>query len=281
MNQAWPVISSGANPRVKAVAKLWQSRQRREEGLFVAEGWRQVTRAAEAGLVLRELYGCGEMGAMDSPRFADLAKHAGDTFDVSTIALAKMSYRENPEGILGVFVQPRWTVEDILGTPTLCCAEHGACLVLMAVGIEKPGNLGAMARTAAAAGASGLFVADGVCDPFNPNAITAGTGAVFTLPIAAADGTTLRTILRQRGIRMVLTTPGAKKHWHDIDYRGPTAIVIGAEDQGLGDDWLAETDGVEQVSVTMAGSGVDSLNASVCAGVVLFEAVRQRAAGLS
>ena len=178
--------------------------------------------------------------------------------EVSARVLAHMSYRTEPEGVLGVFEIP---VRALPPEPTL---------VLVAVGIEKPGNLGAMARTADAAGADGLLVADAQVDPWNPNAVRASTGAVFTLPIVE----TTREELDALPLRKVAATLGVALTHTQIDLREPTAILIGAESEGLPDDWLALAD--FEVEIPMSGATADSLNASAAAAVLLFEAVRQR-----
>jgi TrmH family RNA methyltransferase len=169
-----------------------------------------------------------------------------------------MSYRTEPEGVLGVFEIP---MRALPPDPTL---------VLVAVGIEKPGNLGAMARTADAAGADALLVADAQVDPWNPNAVRASTGAVFTLPIVE----TTRDELDALPLRKVAATLGVALTHTQIDLREPTAILIGAEANGLPDDWLALAD--VEVEIPMSGATADSLNASAAAAVLLFEAVRQR-----
>ena len=148
---------------------------------------------------------------------------------------------------------------------------QGSTLLLVAVGIEKPGNLGAMARTADVAGADALIVADGNVDPWNPNAIRASTGAVFTLPIVEAHERRDRRAAPQQEIAAVL---GAAQTHADKNYTGPTAVLIGAEDDGLSAEWRAVAD--SDVEIPMSGATADSLNASAAAAVLLFEAVRQR-----
>ena len=157
------MITSLENPRVKEVLRLRKARERRREGVFLAEGRREVARAIAAGLVVRSAYFAPELIG-DWP--------GGEA--VSARVLARMSYRAEPEGVLAVVEIPQRPL------------PQGSTLLLVAVGIEKPGNLGAMARTADVAGADALIVADGNVDPWNPNAIRASTGAVFTLPIVEA-----------------------------------------------------------------------------------------------
>ncbi|MEX2216354.1 MAG: RNA methyltransferase [Phycisphaeraceae bacterium] len=272
-------ITSPDNPRVKAVVRLRDSRDRRATGLFIAEGFREVERALSARLRLVELYASPEILGFD---LAELSrrlpwpKDAGDAsvFEVSANVLKKMAYRSEPEGVIAVLEQPRWDLDSLR-------CEAGD-FFLIGVGIEKPGNLGAMARTCAAAGAAALLAADAPIDPFNPNAIRASTGAVFTLPIISGTSDELIAWLAAKGIRILAATlaPDAKPHTQ-ATMTGSCAIAIGAEDEGLPAAWIdaARASGGSAVTIAMHTRQVDSLNASVAAGVLLFEAVRQRAGG--
>jgi TrmH family RNA methyltransferase len=242
------VITSTENPRVKAVLRLRKGRERRRDGVFIAEGRREVERAVAAGLVVREVYFAPELIA-DWP--------GGE--EVSARVLSRMSYRTDPEGVLAVVEIPQRTL------------PVESTLLLVAVGIEKPGNLGAMVRTADAAGADALLIGDATVDPWNPNAIRASTGAVFTLPIVEATRDEIAA-LPQRKIAAVL---GAGRRHSDADYREPTVFLVGAEDEGLDAHWRAIADA--EVEIPMSGAAADSLNASAAAAVQLFEAVRQRA----
>jgi TrmH family RNA methyltransferase len=245
------VITSTENPRVKDVLRWRKMRERRKDGVLLAEGPREVGRALAAGLVARHTYVAPEL----LPEWS----LAGDEVEeVSARVLAKMGYRAEPEGVLAVFDIPH---RELPANPTL---------VLVAVGIEKPGNLGAMARTADAAGADALLVAEAVCDPWSPNAIRASTGAVFSLPILE---TTLADV-RALPLQTVAAVVGAAKQHTDADLTRPTAIVIGAEDEGLPLAWRDAAD--VQVSLAMRARIVDSLNASTAAAILLYETVRQR-----
>ncbi|HZP74384.1 MAG TPA: RNA methyltransferase [Gaiellaceae bacterium] len=242
------MITSLENPRVKDVLRLRKARERARSGLFVVEGPREVARAREAGLVMRATY------------FAPALLHWDTGEEVDERVIRKMSYRAEPEGVLAVVEIPH---REIPGDATL---------ILVAVGVEKPGNLGAMARTADAAGADALLVADGNCDPWNPNAIRASTGAVFTLSIVEASRADVERLPQQK-IAAVL---GARTAHTDVDYTRPTAILIGAEDDGLPDDYRALAEA--QVEIPLRGQTVDSLNASAAAAILLYEAERQRRA---
>jgi TrmH family RNA methyltransferase len=241
------MITSVDNPRVKDVVRLRKSRERRRTGLFVAEGPREVERALAAGLTVVASYAAPEL--IEWPHPAE---------EVSERVLRKMSYRAEPEGVLAVVEIPRREL------------PRDGTLFLVAVGIEKPGNLGAMARSADAAGADALLVAEAEADPWNPNAIRASTGAVFTLPIVETTLDDVRALPAQ----LVAAAVGAPTAHTDADLTGPTTIAVGAEDMGLDPRW---TDAAAlTVSIPMHGRTADSLNASNAAAILLFEAVRQR-----
>jgi TrmH family RNA methyltransferase len=240
------LITSPDNPRVKDVLRLRKSRERGRAGLFIAEGPREVERVREAGLTVQATYFAPELLAW------------GEGEEVSARVLAKMSYRAEPEGVLAVVEIPQREV------------PADATLILIAVGIEKPGNLGAMARTADAAGADALLVGDANADPWNPNAIRASTGAVFTLPIANVTLDDVRALPLQK-IAAVVDAP---RLYTDADLTKPTAFIVGSEDEGLSDAWRSVAD--ERVAIPMRAQTSDSLNAAMSAGVLLFEAVRQR-----
>jgi len=241
------VITSVENPRVKDVVRLRLGRERRRAGLFVAEGPREVERARAAGLTIVATY--------YAPKLIEW--HDGE--EVSERVLAKMAYRAEPEGVLAVVEAPHREL------------PRDGTLYLAAVGIEKPGNLGAMARTAEAAGADALLVAEARADPWNPNAIRASTGAVFTLPVVEVTLDETRALPTD----LVATSPRAPTAYTEVDLTARTTIAVGAEDAGLPEAWLAAAD--LSVSIPLHGGTTDSLNAATTAAIVLFEARRQRA----
>jgi TrmH family RNA methyltransferase len=240
------VITSVDNPRVKDVLRLRRSRERRRRGLFIAEGPREVERARAAGLRVVETYYAPEL--IEWPE--------GEA--VSERVLRKLAYRAEPEGVLAVVEAPQREL------------PREGTLYLVAVGIEKPGNLGAMARSADAAGADALIVAEAEADPWNPNAIRASTGATFTLPVIEA---TLQDV-RALGVQLVAAAVGAELPYTDADLAAPTAIAVGSEDTGLPAPWRSAAD--LQVSIPLRGGTADSLNAATAAAIMLFEARRQR-----
>ena len=264
------ILTSLDNPRVKLVLRLRQRRYRRRSGLFVAEGIREVQRALEAGLKLREAFVCPEMiqGKEDDirTRLTEATLSGARQLDLSRQLLNKITYRERPEGLLAIFEQPPRRLED------LELQEHA--LLLVAVGTTKPGNLGAMARVAAATGTDAILAADSIVDPFNPNAIRSSTGAVFTLPVISASTEAIQQFLLERRIGMVATSPHAEHRYTEVDLAQSVALVIGAEDIGLDNRWLASSKAC--VRIPMLPGLVDSLNAATAAAVLLYESRRQR-----
>lgn len=267
------LITSPANPRVKRLVRLRSRRHRDREGVFLIEGFRELEKAAGAGVAVDELYVCEDLFlGGNEPALAERITAAGARLlRLAEEPFRKAAYRDRPEGLLAV--APRFpTGLDVLRERG---AGDGPELVLVAEGIEKPGNLGTMLRTADAAGAQAVIAADPRTDLFNPNVVRSSLGSLFTVPAAVASAPAAADWLRRRGVTPVLASPGAPApHW-EADLRGPTAIVIGSEQLGLSPIWRDR--GYPQARIPMTGAS-DSLNAAAAAGVLLFEAVRQRAA---
>jgi len=251
-------IESPSNRRILETARLKKRRERGVRGRFLVEGTREVERALEAGAGIHDVYLCPDLAP---PATVDLARRIPDAavVTVSTMAFEKLSMRQNPDGI--VAVASTWS-------PALDTLDRD--LVLVAEAIEKPGNLGAMLRTADATGA-GLLVADPTVDVFNPNVVRASQGALFSVPFAVADAAAAVAWTADHG-PVYVATPDATIDYWAADLSGAASVVIGSEHAGVSDAW----DGVgTPIRIPMAGAA-DSLNASVAAAVVLYEAVRQR-----
>jgi TrmH family RNA methyltransferase len=272
-------ITSVQNPRVKAAAKLRDHRGRRKAGRILVEGRRAVERAGHAGLVFRELWVCPELLSKDDgaaqAELRALADAHADAWRavVSPAVFRKLAYVREPEGVLAVCEPPAWGAASLRPTPA-------DTMDLVAVGTEKPGNLGAMVRTADAAGCRAVLAAGAAVDAFNPNAIRASTGTVFTMPTVSLTEDETLEHLKRSGQRVLAAYPEASDAvpLTRADFTGPIAVVVGPEDRGLSETWrgLAHaTDGCV-VRIPMAGGTADSLNASVAAAVLLYEAVRQR-----
>ncbi|MEN8113983.1 MAG: RNA methyltransferase [Actinomycetota bacterium] len=253
-------IESPSNRRIIEAAKLKKRRQREATGRFLVEGTREIERALEAGIAFDDVFIAPDLTSSDTASLASRAKAAGAHLTtVSSSAFAKLSMRQGPDGI--VAIAPMWdTALDDLQSE----------IVLVAEGIEKPGNLGAMLRTADAVGAA-LLIADPTVDPFNPNVVRASQGALFSVPFAIAPAARAVKWCRSHG-KTVVATPDAKRYYWGVSLSGPVSIVIGAEHEGVSDAWASVG---TPVRIPMSGTA-DSLNASVAAALVLFEAARQR-----
>ncbi|MEM9348520.1 MAG: RNA methyltransferase [Planctomycetota bacterium] len=267
------IITSLQNARVKALAKLRDQRGRRETGLFIAEGRRTVERAIAAKLEIESIWVCQELLG-DTGGLLLSAGH--NVVAVSPDVFRKIAYVREPEGILAVCKPPTWSIE------ALPAADESA-LDLVAVGTAKPGNLGAMVRTADLAGCRSVIAAGTPVDAMNPNAIRASTGSVFTQPtVSMSEEETIEHLVEKK-VRILAAVVDGEADYTQADYTGPCAIVIGPEDTGLSETWkqATESTGGQSVRIATAAGAADSLNASVTAGILLFEARRQhRAAGL-
>jgi TrmH family RNA methyltransferase len=262
------VITSPQNPRVKHLVRLRESSHRRRQERFLIEGTRELERALAARWPLESVYFCSALFHSESA--FDLLhtieeSAAAELVELNEAAFRKAAFRQGPDGFLAVGIYQTTPLSDLaLGDPPF---------LLVLEGIEKPGNLGAIVRSAHAAGVDGLILADAHTDPFNPNAIRAAQGASFHLPMAQADSAAVLQFLEEKGIQPVLTTPAAEHLLWDEDLSGPVALVLGAEDEGLSELWLHSA----HVPVRLPMNGVtDSLNLAATAAIALFETVRQR-----
>lgn len=271
------VVTSAANPRLKQVLGLRRRRGREEARETLVEGFEELSLAVAAGHVPRTLFVCPELfspsgyaGAQAIGTQDDLVaatRGAGaQIVRLSRAAFAKVAYREGPDGLLGIVP----AVERDLASLAL----PADALVLLAEGIEKPGNLGALLRTADAVGASALVAVDPVTDWGNPNVVRASKGTVFTVPVATAGLDASVTWLRAHGVRLIVATPKADHVHTEVDYRQACAVAVGAEKHGVSPALLDAGD--ECVRIPMTGRG-NSLNLAAAAAVIVYEANRQRA----
>ncbi|WP_372844948.1 TrmH family RNA methyltransferase [Pontiella sp.] len=262
-----PIIESTKNPRVKAAVKLRKAKNRTETGRTIVEGYREIGRAFESGWNFIELYYCPALYlATDEDRLVEKIVQSGvPAFPCSEDAFRKMSYRDTPDGMMALspLVGKKLGELDLPENP----------LVLIAEDLEKPGNLGTILRTADATGVDAVIACDHKTDLSNPNVIRASIGTLFFIPVAEA--TTAETLqwLADRGIQSLAAVPGADREYTEVDMRGGTAIVVGAEDEGLSEHW--KNNATRRVGIPMLGKN-DSLNVSTAAAILLYEAVRQR-----
>jgi TrmH family RNA methyltransferase len=258
-------ITSTKNPAIRRVRDAAAGDL---PGELLADGLRVVWDVVRAELPIRL--------AAVSPRLFDhksghdlkrrLEQRADEFFECSEAVLAKMSSLETPQGVLVIAARPAHRVADLLAIPD--------ALVVVAAGVRDPGNLGAICRTAEAAGATGLAVLAGSADPFRDKAVRGSSGSVFRLPTAGGVPTgELIDRARERGLQLVVADNSAERDYLDVDYRAPTVLALGGEGAGIPEELLDAA--TARVRIPMA-EGVESLNVSVAAGVLLFEARRQR-----
>lgn len=250
------MISSEQNDIVKHLVRLRSRRHRDRDGLFVIEGARIVARALATGVDIVEMFVCPDLGGA--------LPGTNSVTEMTEAPFRKASIRQNPDGVMALAHHLDTRLERL---------AHGTC-VMVVEALEKPGNLGAILRTADAVGVDALVCCDPTTDIHNPNVVRASQGALFSVPLAVADVDATLTWLRAGGISLVATSPGADADLWDADLTGPVAIAVGAEADGLTRSLLARAD--VTVRIPMRGTTVDSLNASVSAAVVLYEVVRQR-----
>lgn len=271
------LITSRQNPRIQRLVRLRERSVRESERVFLLEGLREIERAVAGGISVTEFYFCPEK--IRSPLSRKiltqmLVRVPGENcFELAPAAFEKISYRDKPEGVLAVAAMRSHRLEDLPPIPT-----GTAPLYLVAESVEKPGNLGALLRTADSAGCSALICCGTGTDAYNPNAVRASQGTLFSMPFAVAPIETVHAWLRARNVRIFATSPDAKKTYWDCDFSVPSAILVGAEATGLSPFWLENPENKSVVPVSIPQRGMaDSLNVSMAAGICLFEAVRQRA----
>ncbi len=262
-------ITSTQNPFIKNIALLAaKSKERKQQGLFVAEGIREVSLALKNGFMAEAiLFDSSQMQEADVQLISGAFEQSiGEIFEVSTPVFEKIAYRSGVPNVVAVFKEKDHDLEAI--------SPKATPLVLVLESIEKPGNLGAVLRTADAAGVDAVLVCDPLADVYNPNTIRASLGAVFTMPVVVLASEAAVQWLRTKNIQILSTWLEAAKPLYQRDLRQPTAFVLGAEATGISKFWVEQAD--ERIIIPMTGQ-VDSLNVSASAAIVLFEAVRQRA----
>ncbi len=261
-------IQSRNNEQVKNLVKLRERKHRDRQQRFLVEGLRETGHALGAGFTIETIYYCPEFFPTEAHRlFIDGQRREGkhQLVRMSEDAFSKAAYRDSPDGIIGVGQQQGSSLNDIPSTKNP--------LLLIIEGIEKPGNLGAILRSADGAGAHAVILVDCVLDLYNPNAIRSSQGLVFALPIVTATRDALQIWLKENQVQRIATTPHTDQmHW-DVDYTKASALFLGSESDGLTDYWLNQVD--QQICIPMRGRA-DSLNVAAAAAVCLYEATRQR-----
>lgn len=260
------MITSVQNPKIKQLVKLRDSRTRRQEKSVLIEGARECMCALKAKLAIREVFLC-EAGLNDEGHaiIAELTKAGLSPLAVNERVFEKISFGHRNEGIIVIADEPTHTL------PSLTLRK--APLILITDAIEKPGNLGAIIRTANAAGSDAIISTNARLDIYNHNVIRASLGAVFNTPVLTTTAEATLAWLEQKKIQTIIAHPDAPRSYLSFDYRKPTAFILGREDTGVSTWWRDHA--THQAVIPMHGV-VNSLNVSVTAAVLIYEALRQR-----
>jgi TrmH family RNA methyltransferase len=256
-------ITSTQNPKVKSLLALEKPRERREQQLFIIEGKREIELALEAGYKIGNLFFCDDI--VSEKELAELTLEDKLLIPVSKEVFDKIAIRESTGGILAVAEQKTHRLAEIKLSKNP--------LVLILEGVEKPGNLGAVLRTADAAAVDAVIICDPQTDFYNPNVIRSSVGCVFTNQLAAASSEETIEWLRKNNISIFCTYLKASQLYHQTDFTQPSAIVMGTEATGLSDMWVKNS--TANIIIPMLGK-IDSMNVSNAAAVVVYEAMRQR-----
>ncbi|TWU58126.1 TrmH family RNA methyltransferase [Rubripirellula reticaptiva] len=280
MTESAPVVlRSAANPTVRHLIRLRDNRYRRKSERVIVDGWRETAQAIESGMKICGYYVSESDADIDSanedPAVARVRKHpaaAGKRMLASDAIMEKIGYGDSVRGVVAEFQRPDWGL-DRLKLPE-------SPLILVLDKIEKPGNIGAVFRCADAAGVDAVLLSD--CqDRFNPNAIRSSLGAIFRVPNASGSQEQIADFLTAENFHVLAARVESSTPFWSVPWAGRVAIVLGSEADGLGDRWQTILDGqgkqqkIDGVRIPMAGK-VDSLNISVSAAVITFEAIRQR-----
>ena len=283
------IITSTQNARIKHVVALQQkSSLRREEGLFVVEGQREIEHCMECGYEIVELFTVDGLRFTDdglsscvptvasgkAERTDDYTKGQKKPYIVSSQVYEKMAYRGSTEGIIAVAKVKDHRLFSFLAPPSSLLDKPNPFIVVLE-SVEKPGNLGAILRSADAANVDAVIVCDPLTDLYNPNLIRASIGAIFTVPVAVCTSQECIRFLKERHIRILTAQLQDSYDYYDYDMRQGTAIVMGTESTGLTQQWREAADA--HIRIPMLGR-LDSLNVSVSAAILMYEAVRQRKA---
>ena len=259
------IITSVQNARIKHVVALQQkSSLRREEGLFVVEGQREIEHCKACGYEIVEVFLRSEEGGVRS--------EITPTTVVSPQVYEKMAYRGSTEGMIAIAKCKDHSLSSLL-TPPSSLLDKKNPLIVVLESVEKPGNLGAILRSAEASGVDAVIVCDPLTDMYNPNLIRASIGGVFCVPTAVCSSEECIAFLKERGISILTAQLQDSYEYYDYDMRSATAIVMGTESTGLTDQWRQAADA--HIRIPMLGR-LDSLNVSVSAAILMYEALRQR-----
>lgn len=258
-------LTSSQNPKIKQLLHLREKKERDTTGFFLVEGYRELKRAADAGVQFESLFMCPDL-FLGSNEPSLINSIDAKRFELPPSLFEKISYRDRPDGLIGIAYQMKTSLSELK-------AQKSPSLFVVAEAIEKPGNLGTILRSSDAVGADGVIVCDRCTDVYNPNVVRASVGTLFTLPVVEASSDEVLKWLRDHHIQIVAATPSAELNFTEAPLSGSVAIVVGTEQLGLSQKWLEAAD--IHVKIPMEGVA-DSLNVAMATTLLLYEALRQR-----
>ncbi len=256
-------ITSLDNKKIKDLMSLYKNKKRQEAELIIVDGFREIDLARQAGLEINELFYCPEIAKQSLNNFSGL--DFNKVIEVNENVFKKICYKENPDGFLALIKKPDYNIKKLILSKNP--------LVIILESVEKPGNLGAIIRTAYAAGVEAIIINDGKTDIYNPNVIRASEGLIFFKPIFNLSFKDTQKFLKDNKIKSFAAGTKGSKNYLKVDYTKACAIVLGSEDKGLSNNWLNSSDNVIKINMK---PGIDSLNVSVSGAIIVFEALRQR-----
>jgi len=262
-----PLISSLQNPSIKNIQKLEKSSERKSQNKFVVEGAKEISIALNSNYQLVQLYFCPEIADKSQSIYHKEIFDAAESLltEISFPVFEKLAYRENSDGLIALFLQKSHAIQfcELGNNPTLLILES----------IEKPGNLGAILRTADAAGIDAVMICDPKTDIYNPNVVRSSIGCVFSVQCIIATNDEVLNFCKQNNIKSFATTPSSSLNYTNVKMDMPCAIILGTEADGLSDFWLDNAD--QKIKINMQGK-IDSLNVANCASIFTFEVLRQK-----
>ena len=258
-------LTSTQNPYIKELIQLKEkSRARKKSGLFLIEGLREITLAIKGGYFIETILFNPELISED--QIGNFTNKNQDIIEISKEVYQKLAYRDTTEGVIAVAKTKKLSIENLI-------INSSNPLILVAEAPEKPGNIGALLRSADAANVDAVIIANPKTDMYNPNIIRSSVGCLFTNQIATGSTTDIINYLKENDINIYCAALQASIDYHTQNFKQSTAIVVGTEATGLTEEWLDNA--TQNIIIPMQGE-IDSMNVSVAAGILIFEAKRQR-----
>ncbi|MEZ4907633.1 MAG: RNA methyltransferase [Saprospiraceae bacterium] len=261
------LITSLQNKKVLSLRKLYKSSERKKSELFIAEGYKETLKGLKSGLILDSFYFCDEIIKPEhKEEISNLLGNNVNIFEINKQVYEKLVYRDNTEGLLAVFKKKNYSLDEIL-------PKNSHCFYIILESIEKPGNMGAVLRTADAVGADAVIITESLVDQYNPNVVRASLGTLFNIPVVSCSNKELLQWVKANNIKTYAAALPAFDNLYEIKFEGSTAMIFGSESNGLGDFWINNSDKV--FTIPMDGT-VDSLNISVSVAISAYEVYRQK-----